>query len=541
MTNVQMAETVLRTLKNAGKRNGGRIYSRLDSLINQDFQLLRFKTNGINCDLTFNNLHGLRNSELVSFLMEYDARFCQLVIFVREWARRYHVGGSKDLKSYAISLLVFIFLAKKKILPTLQRLQSMADVEEFKGWNVGFCKDARRIRRMMTNLRTVEETNYEHTVTFIQLTRDFFRMLATEDFEKDVICTLTAESFPKRHFYSNQALLALPEEYNRLKERPSLDGERFELRTFNVQDPFNLQSNPGRTISRALFPKLVLLFRKTAEHLTLKILENDSAMKVTVDSLFPSIEFLPNPTPSAGLNREGFGRIYKKMGSLPGKLFKAIEEKIKKDRNCGIIEMGMTEQFSNIFYTHYAELGKLWREAKPREDCNTLWCRFARCFIQRVWKDAYLLQQPKETILLDELKLELGRMEIEDEQSRTFCSIFTVCGQMMPVQDLSQIAYARGNIPAGVNPLDKQKEIMEIARKRYNLQNQGPNFVLEVLFILEIRQEDGPRLGVFITNGEVGGTAKQVAFLTGGLKRMFGKFQLYFLQKEIKNGVNNPF
>ncbi|KAF6161173.1 hypothetical protein GIB67_007814 [Kingdonia uniflora] len=80
----------------------------------------------ISCDVSVNNIFGQIKSKHLLWISEIDERFHDLVILVKEWAKRYNINNPKDgtLNSYSLCLLVIFHLQceieKYFVLPSLE-------------------------------------------------------------------------------------------------------------------------------------------------------------------------------------------------------------------------------------------------------------------------------------------------------------------------------------------------------------------------------------------------------------------------------------
>jgi DNA polymerase sigma len=79
----------------------------------------------VNCDLSFENLISVRNSEMISTYLQLHPVVRPLMIFIRYWGKFHELTGSSSIKNYALSLLVLVFLAKRKIVPPIVELQKL--------------------------------------------------------------------------------------------------------------------------------------------------------------------------------------------------------------------------------------------------------------------------------------------------------------------------------------------------------------------------------------------------------------------------------
>eukprot|EP00929_Paragymnodinium_shiwhaense_P085320 TRINITY_DN4572_c0_g1_i1.p1 TRINITY_DN4572_c0_g1~~TRINITY_DN4572_c0_g1_i1.p1 ORF type:complete len:537 (-),score=139.07 TRINITY_DN4572_c0_g1_i1:376-1986(-) len=97
----------------------------------------------LHCDISFNNLLPLYNTQLFKAYADLDQRFTQLVVTIKRWAKCRHVCGAKEgnLSSYSFTLLVLFFLQRMQLLPCLHQLphEEKSHAEGKKTYQVGFC------------------------------------------------------------------------------------------------------------------------------------------------------------------------------------------------------------------------------------------------------------------------------------------------------------------------------------------------------------------------------------------------------------------
>ncbi|KAL8257527.1 hypothetical protein R6Q59_029568 [Mikania micrantha] len=80
----------------------------------------------ISCDISINNLSGQMKSKLLFWINDIDARFRDMVLIVKEWAKAHGINDSKTgtLNSYSLSLLIVFHFqtCEPAILPPLSEI-----------------------------------------------------------------------------------------------------------------------------------------------------------------------------------------------------------------------------------------------------------------------------------------------------------------------------------------------------------------------------------------------------------------------------------
>ena len=87
--------------------------------------LIRFtdKKFGTECEMSMNNYLGVVNSNLLRIYTEFDPRTKEMILLVKEWAKRRNIASTaeKTLSSYAWTLLCVFYLqtTSPPVLPVL--------------------------------------------------------------------------------------------------------------------------------------------------------------------------------------------------------------------------------------------------------------------------------------------------------------------------------------------------------------------------------------------------------------------------------------
>ncbi|GMH19067.1 hypothetical protein Nepgr_020908 [Nepenthes gracilis] len=119
-------QTLLRDVLKALRKRGG--LRSLQFVHNARVPILKFESNfyNISCDISINNLCGQMKSKFLSWISRIDARFRDMVLLVKEWAKAQDINNSKTgtFNSYSLCLLVVFHFQTciPAILPPLKDL-----------------------------------------------------------------------------------------------------------------------------------------------------------------------------------------------------------------------------------------------------------------------------------------------------------------------------------------------------------------------------------------------------------------------------------
>nr|GMD02035.1 protein HESO1 [Ipomoea batatas] len=132
----KLKEILFQDVLNALRSTGG--YKKLKLIPNARVPILMFHGKyNISCDLSVNNLVGQMKSKLLYWISLIDARFRDLVLLVKEWAKTHNINDSKrgTLNSYSLCLLVIFHFqtCEPLILPPMKEIYPGNMVDDLDG------------------------------------------------------------------------------------------------------------------------------------------------------------------------------------------------------------------------------------------------------------------------------------------------------------------------------------------------------------------------------------------------------------------------
>jgi hypothetical protein len=192
-------------------------------------------------------------------------------------------------------LLVLVFLTRKEIIPSVETLQKLRDIEKLKnskdtksknikhinsdlnsdiidGWDTGFAT-IETIRKKMSKelprLSSAPKGKKEIGEEVMKLAQEFFEMYGSLDFSTCVICTKTSQIFPLNLFIPGNEE-DLPDSLEKYKDWALQQplNRRLNVKTpLCVQDPFVLGYNVGCVTPFSILLKFQVACKKTAKDL----------------------------------------------------------------------------------------------------------------------------------------------------------------------------------------------------------------------------------------------------------------------------------
>ena len=190
-------------------------------------------------DITVQNRLPIENTKLIRLYSLLDQRFHILGIFLKFWVKKNHINGAPDkfLSSYALLILIIHYLqniADPKILPILQEIQNIQ--KEYKYYyedkelktNLYFEEDLEKINNYMNIINDKNENNN----SVVELLIGFL------------------------HFYSyeyNHYLISISH-----SAKKSVDKD--DLVAFPLEDPFDINYNPGKSLKLKTLQYSAFLF-----------------------------------------------------------------------------------------------------------------------------------------------------------------------------------------------------------------------------------------------------------------------------------------
>ena len=131
-----------------------------------------------NCDFSFKNAFGVKNSGLIQFFITLDPRIRILIILIKFWGKIHELTGYNKITNYALVMLIYFYLQRLKepLLPKISQLQSLVSKPEIiEDWDFRFSQN-NLLLPPITNKQSIRE-----------LLLGFFEYYASFDWENKVI------------------------------------------------------------------------------------------------------------------------------------------------------------------------------------------------------------------------------------------------------------------------------------------------------------------------------------------------------------------
>ncbi|XP_006646477.1 protein HESO1-like [Oryza brachyantha] len=188
-------------------------------------------TSGISCDISINNYAGRIKSKIFKWISSLDARFSDMVLLVKEWAKAQNINDPKTgtLNSYSICLFVLFHFqtCEPAILPPLKDIYE-GNIEEDIAETTGY--DEEHLDEVCSaNIENFQRENKEqrNESSLCHLLATFFRKFASiETLSGDVISTYTGQ-------------------IKRIEENPSWMARSYSL---FIEDPIERPDNAARAV-----------------------------------------------------------------------------------------------------------------------------------------------------------------------------------------------------------------------------------------------------------------------------------------------------
>ncbi|CAH2090631.1 unnamed protein product [Euphydryas editha] len=208
------------------------------------------------CDVNFNSIAGVRNSELINYFLQIDQKILYLAILIKYWAKIQNLTGFNMMSNYCLTLMVIFYLQQRNILPSVMHMQEKVDEYFVGNWNTAF--------RKANNFCCIEETLY-------QLLGGFFRYYKTFNYNKFMICPYIGKPIERDLFLKTETvpweflLYKINLEYID-KFSSSRQCKPIRLDTFIcVQDPFEHNRNCAVSVHVKLAQNIIFHFHKASE------------------------------------------------------------------------------------------------------------------------------------------------------------------------------------------------------------------------------------------------------------------------------------
>ncbi|XP_037302286.1 terminal uridylyltransferase Tailor-like [Manduca sexta] len=249
-------------------------------------KLLHLPTN-CNTDISFSGPAGVRNSELLAYLLHLDDRAIKLAILVKYWSKVYDFTGTNLMPNYALTMLVVFFLQLKGILPAISVLQKGVPKHMVNGWNTAF------------------NEKYQHPseceAKIYELLGDFFKYYSTFNYTDDMISPYIGFRLKRKSF---SCLKNIPQGFDLYKTLvASRACKALRVDTFMcIQDTFEHNRNCTVAVYPRLAVKIVGHF-KFAANLYDRVDSKDFLRKLLTEDPHRPLEPSPSVPQHSNRNR----------------------------------------------------------------------------------------------------------------------------------------------------------------------------------------------------------------------------------------------
>jgi DNA polymerase sigma len=194
-----------------------------------------------NIDITIHNYLPVINSQIIKIYSQFDKRFHIMGIYIKYWAKLNQVHGAaySYLSSYALILMIIHFLQnviKPRILPNLQKIPVNDDFDNpiFKD---NIYKYYNRKKQVSTNLY------FESDMKKIE---NYLNYINKGEKNEESVGNLILKFFEYySYFYDDKYLISIKR--NSLEECLK---EKKDNYAFSIEDPFELNKNPGSSMTK---------------------------------------------------------------------------------------------------------------------------------------------------------------------------------------------------------------------------------------------------------------------------------------------------
>lgn len=200
-----------------------------------------------NCDVSFSSRAGIRNSELISFMMQIDSRALKLAIILKYWSKVHKLTGTNLFPNYSLIMLVIFYLQNRSILPPVKWLQGSANnCDIVEGWNTSF------------NCSLRELPPSEDPTPLHMLLGDFFLFYRNFNFKDLIISPFSGQAVPRSLFVR---LEDVPDEFSMYVDNVSGKAVPLKIDTLMcVQDPFQHNRNCTVAVHHKLMTTMTNFF-----------------------------------------------------------------------------------------------------------------------------------------------------------------------------------------------------------------------------------------------------------------------------------------
>ncbi|EPS38088.1 hypothetical protein H072_8180 [Dactylellina haptotyla CBS 200.50] len=246
----------------------------------------------ISCDIGFKNHLGITNSHFLRTYSQYDKRFSEMVLFIKQWSKNRDLNSPYfgTLSSYGYVLMVAHFLINVVQPPVLPNLQLIAPPHDTptselmqEGYNIWYFKDISRISSGELL------PSGKNGMSLGQLIYEFFQYYTTNfNFVSEVVTIRT----PGGVMYKQEKGWTSARE--RVGEMTTYQ-DRYLLA---IEDPFEISHNVGRTCGgqgvrriRGEMQRAAAIIRKISTQVPLEATTRQAGweMQVSIDDLMVTV------------------------------------------------------------------------------------------------------------------------------------------------------------------------------------------------------------------------------------------------------------
>ncbi|XP_068142309.1 terminal uridylyltransferase 7 isoform X2 [Drosophila tropicalis] len=207
----------------------------------------------LSIDINVANPKSIYNSRFVAELFSRDLRLRQLNLFLKIWAKKSKINGHGSMTSYCLCVLVVYYLQQRDLLPSIKNLQSTQSPSYV--WGVNYAYDLKNVPLISND------------VNIFDLIRGFFKFYSTLDFESILISPYLGYAINRQLDFLGPH--AFPDYYAQMSAIERVTGtrpEQFQMqRTLCIQDPFELDHNVAKGVSKANLKYIQLCFTLAAD------------------------------------------------------------------------------------------------------------------------------------------------------------------------------------------------------------------------------------------------------------------------------------
>lgn len=205
---------------------------------------------GIDCDISFNNISAVHNSNFLNYIISMDHRIKPVLMKLKLWAKRIGLICTNGFSSYSFYWLGLFCMQVMGILPNIHDLQKSKSELLVGHWNFAFSKEQQQFT--IDQKKNLSENDILNAI---------YTYYSGFDFKTFVISPYTGCPLLKKSF---EDVKQLPEELWRYKKFYEENKEHQKLlflgtSEFNmyIQDPFQHNLNITARVTSKMFEKFI--------------------------------------------------------------------------------------------------------------------------------------------------------------------------------------------------------------------------------------------------------------------------------------------